>query len=277
MDNCRCPHELIFDMNGTGYMDSVQSAAFQVCCDCCTVMDIKSARNLICTVDSCEDRDLALCCFLDFFDDQTGETHTVLKASAELVNSLVCSWREECTYQIAVCHMDLNSICSCFHCSSCSFSVAFDQLVNFLSCKLFRDVASAYRRDAGCCCDRCSCVLCISFRTCILKLDGNFSTFLMTSVDYFAEALDGGVIIKTWFTRAAFCAFVNYGSLDCDKTETTFCSFLIICSGLLAHSSVCVCKVISHWRNNETVLYCHRTDLDRLKHRIEFHMRSPFL
>ena len=38
----------------------------------------------------------------------------------------------------------------------------------------------------------------------------------MTSVDDFAEALDGGIIIETWFTRAAFCTFVNDGSLDGD-------------------------------------------------------------
>ena len=172
--------------------------------------------------------------------------------------------------------MDLNSICTCFHGSSCCLAISFDQLINFLCCKLFRNVTSTYRRDAGCCCDRCSCVLCISFRTCILKLDGNFCTFHMASVNNFAEALDGRIIIETWFTRAAFCAFVNDGSLDSDQAKSAFCSFLIICSGLLTHSSVCICKVISHWRNNETVFYGHRADLDRLKHRIEFHVGSPF-
>ena len=98
----------------------------------------------------------------------------------------------------------------------------------------------------------------------------------MASVNNFAEALDGRIIIETWFTRAAFCAFVNDGSFDSDQAKSAFCSFLIICSGLLAHSSVCICKVISHWRNNETVFYGHRADLDRLKHRIEFHVGSPF-
>ena len=144
MDNGRCPHEFIFDMNGTGYMDGIQSAALQVCCDCRTVMDVKTARNLICTVDSCEDRDLALCCFLDLLNDQAGETHTVFKASAELVYSLVCSWRKECTYQITVCHVDLYSICAGFHGSSCCLSVSFDQLINFFRCKLFRNVTATY-------------------------------------------------------------------------------------------------------------------------------------
>ena len=277
VDNGRCPHKLILDMNSTGYMKSVQSTAFQICCDRCTVVDIKSARNLVCTVDSCKNCNFSLCCFFNFLNDQTGETHTVLKTSAKLIHSLVCSRRKEGTYQITVCHMDFNSICSCFHCSSCCLTVAFDQLVNFLSCKLLRNITSAYRRNAGCCCDRCSCVLCISLRTCVLKLDGHLCSFCMTSVDDLAEAFDRSVVVKTWFTRAALCAFVNYSSLDGDQTKSAFCSFSVICSGLLTHCSVCVCKVISHWRNNKTVLYCHRTDLDRLKHRIEFHMRSPFL
>ena len=144
VDNSRCPHKLILDMNGTGYMESVQSAAFQICCDCCTVVDIKSARNLICTVDSCKNCNFSLCCFFNFLDDQTGETHTVLKASAKLIHSLVCSRRKEGTYQITVCHMDFNSICSCFHCSSCCLTVAFDQLVNFLRCKLLRNITAAH-------------------------------------------------------------------------------------------------------------------------------------
>ena len=271
VDNSRCPHELIFDMNSTGYMYRVKSTALQVCCDRCTVMNVKSARNLVCTVDSCKDSDLALCCLFDLLDDQTGETHTVLKTSAELINSLVCSRREECAYQIAVCHMDLNSICTGFHCSSCSLAVSFDQLINFLSCKLLRDISSAYRRNAGSCCDRCSCILRISLRTCILKLDGNLCSLCMTSVDNLAEALDSGVIIETWLTRATFCSFVNYSSFDSDQTETALGSFFIISCGLLAHGTVCVCKVISHWWNNKTVFHCHRTDLDRLKHRIEFH------
>ena len=70
MDNGRCPHEFIFDMNGTGYVDGIQSAALKVCCDRRAVMDVKAAWNLICTVDSCKDRNPALCCFLDLLNDQ---------------------------------------------------------------------------------------------------------------------------------------------------------------------------------------------------------------
>ena len=144
MDNGRCPHEFIFDMNGTGYVDGIQSAALQVCCDCRTVMDVKTARNLICTVDSCKNCNFSLCCFFNFLDDQTGETHSVLKGTTKFVQSLVCSRRKEGAYQIAVCHMDLNCIYACFHGSLCCLAVSFDQLINFFRCKLFRNVTATY-------------------------------------------------------------------------------------------------------------------------------------
>ena len=98
----------------------------------------------------------------------------------------------------------------------------------------------------------------------------------MTGIYYLAEAFDCGVIIKTWLAGAALCAFMYYCCFDCDQTETAFCSFTIISCGLFTHASVCVCKVVSHWRNYEAVLYCHWTDVDRLKHCIEFHVTFSF-
>ena len=98
----------------------------------------------------------------------------------------------------------------------------------------------------------------------------------MTGIYYLAEAFDCGVIIKTWLAGAALCAFMYYCCFDCDQTEAAFCSFTIISCGLFTHASVCVCKVVSHWRNYEAVLYCHWTDVDRLKHCIEFHVTFSF-
>ena len=98
----------------------------------------------------------------------------------------------------------------------------------------------------------------------------------MTGIYYLAEAFDCGIIIKARFARAAFCTFMDYGCFDCDQTETAFCSFTIISYRLFAHASVCVCKVVSHWRNYETVLYCHWSDIDRLEHCIKFHVAFSF-
>ena len=120
-------------MNSSGYMNGIQSASFQICGDCSTVMDIKTARYFITAVDSCKNCDLSLCHLLNFFDDQTGETHSVLKGTTKFVQSLVCSRRKEGAYQIAVCHMDLNCIYACFHGSLCCEAIAFYQFINFFS------------------------------------------------------------------------------------------------------------------------------------------------
>ena len=239
-------------------------------------MHIKTARYFVATVDSGKYCDFSFCHFLYFFDDQTGETHSVLKRTTELIQSLICSCGKESAYQIAMCHMDLNCIYACFHGSLCCKTIAFYQFVNFFSCNFLWCISSAVCRNACSSLDRCTCIFRISFRTCILKLYRNFCSLCMTGINYLAEAFDCGIIIKTWFARAAFCAFMYYGCFNCDQSKTTFCSLSIVSYGLFAHASVCVCKVISHWRNYETVLYCHWSDVDRLEHCIKFHVAFSF-
>ena len=143
MCNCRCPHKFIADVNSSGYMDGIQSASFQICSDRSTVMHIKTARYFITAVDSCKNCDLSFCHLLYFFDDQTGETHSVLKGTTKFVQSLVCSRRKEGAYQIAVCHMDLNCIYACFHGSLCCEAIAFYQFINFFSCNFLWCISSA--------------------------------------------------------------------------------------------------------------------------------------
>ena len=273
---CRCPHKFIADMNGAGYMDRIKSTSFQICSDCSAVMHIKATRHFITAVDSGKNCDLSFCHLLNFFNDQTGETHSVLKRTAKFIQSFICSWGKEGTYQISMCHMDFNCVHTGFHCSLCCKTVAFYQFINFFCCNFLRCVSAAVRRNAGCCLDRCSCVLCVSFRACILKLYGNLCPLCMTGIYYLAEAFDCGVIIKARFTRAAFCTLMYNCCFNRDQTETTFCSFAVISNGLVAHASVCVCEVVSHWRNYEAVLYCHWTDVDRLKHCVKFHVTFSF-
>ena len=143
MCDCRCPHKFIADVNSSGYMDGIQSASFQICSNCSTVMHIKTARYFITAVDSCKNCDLSFCHLPNFFDDQTGETHSVLKRTAEFIQSLVRSRRKEGTYQITVCHMDLNCIHSCFHGSLCCKAIAFYQFINFFSCNFLWCISSA--------------------------------------------------------------------------------------------------------------------------------------
>ena len=142
MCHCGCPHKFITDMNCTGYMDGIQSASFQICGDCSTVMHIKTARHFVTAVDSCKDCDLSFCHLLNFFDNHAGEAHSVLKRTSKLVQSLICSWRKEGTYQIAMCHMDLNCIHSCFHGSLCREAIAFYQFINFFSCNFLWCISS---------------------------------------------------------------------------------------------------------------------------------------
>ena len=78
--------------------------------------------------------------------------------------------------------MDLYGIHTGFHCSSGCLSVAFYQFIHFFGRQFSRNISSAGCRDTGSCCDRCSCIFCISFRACILQLNGNLCTFCMTGI-----------------------------------------------------------------------------------------------
>ena len=277
MNHSRCPHILIFDMNGTGHMDGIQSAGFQICCDRCAVMYIQTSRNFIIRIDSCQNGDLSFGLFFDFFNDQSGKTHPVFKTSAKFIHTFVGTWGQKRTYKITMCHMDLYGIHTGFHSSFCCFSVTFYQFIHFFGGQFSRNISSTGCRDTGSCCDRCTCILCISFRTCILQLDGNFCTFCVTGVYHVFETFDGRVVIQTRFSWAALGPFVYNRCFDGDQSESTFCTLSVICNRLLAHGSVGVGKVIAHRRNYKTVLYRYRSDLNRLKHCFKFHICSPFL
>ena len=258
-------------------MDRIQPAAFQICCNRCAVMHIQTARNFIIRIDSCQNGNLSFGLFLDFFNDQSGETHPVFKTSAEFIHTFVGTWGHKSTYQITVCHMDLNSIHTCFHGSSCCFSVAFYQLIDFFGRHFSRNVSSAGCRDAGSCCDRCTCIFRISFRSCVLQLNGNFCTFRMTGIYHLFKTFDGRIVIQTRFSRTAFGPFMYNSCFDGDQSESTFCTFSVVSNRLFTHGSVSIGKIIAHRRNYKTVLYRYRSDLNRLKHCIKFHICSPFL
>ena len=127
----RSPHIFIFDMYGTGYMDCIQSAGFQICCNRCAVMHIQTTRNFIIGIDSCQNSNLSFGLFFYLFNDQSGKTHPVFKASAEFIHTLIGAWRHKRAYQISMRHVDLHSIHTGFHCSSCCLSVAFYQFIHF--------------------------------------------------------------------------------------------------------------------------------------------------
>ena len=112
-------------------MDGIQSTGFQISGDCCAVMYIQTARNFIIRIDSCQNGNLSFGLFLDFFNNQSGETHPVFKASAEFIHTLIGAWGHKSAYQISMRHVDLYSIHTGFHCSSCCFSVTFYQFIHF--------------------------------------------------------------------------------------------------------------------------------------------------
>ena len=170
-----------------------------------------------------------------------------------------------------MCHVNFYCIGSALHCADCCISVSFNELIYLLCRNCFRNISSISCCNRCCRLDWCSCILSISFRTCILKLNRNLSTFCMTGIGNLLQALDAVIIIQTRFSWAALCTFMNYCCFNCNQTELTFCTFSIVCNRLIAPCSICFCKVVSHWWYYETVLYCHWSDLNRRKHMFELH------
>ena len=173
--------------------------------------------------------------------------------------------------------MDLYGIHTGFHCSSGCLSVAFYQFIHFFGRQFSRNISSAGCRDTGSCCNRRSCIFCISFRACILQLNGNLCTFCMTGIYHLFKAFDGRIVIQTWFSRATFGSFMYDSCFDGDQSEPTFCTFPVVSNRLFTHGSVGIGKVIAHRRNYKTVFNRYRSDLNRLKHCNKFHNCSPFL
>ena len=180
MDTGGCPHVLILQMDCTGYVQSIQTALLKISGDCAHIVVVQTAEHILGAVDTGQNSDLAFCGLLDFLDDQTGETHSVLEVAAELIDTLVGSGRHEGVDQIAVCHMDLNSICAGLHGALCSLAVALDQLINLLGRYFYGDIPAVCSCDGRSSFDRSTSILGVAFRTCILQLDGDFRAFRMT-------------------------------------------------------------------------------------------------
>ena len=174
-----------------------------------------------------------------------------------------------------MCHVNFHCICSALHCTDRCISISFNKLIYLLCRNCFRNVSSISRCNSCCCLDWCSRILGISFRSGILKLNGNLSTFCMTGIGNLFQTLNAVVIIQTRFSRAALCSFMDNCCFDRDQAKLTFCTFSIVCNRLIAPCSICICKVISHWWYYKAVLYCHWSDLNRRKHIFELHYFFP--
>ena len=171
-------------------------------------------------------------------------------------------------------HMNLYGIRAAFHGASCCLCIAFYQFIYLSGRHFFRRVSS-YRRWDGCCrLDWRACILCISFRPCVLQLDRDFSALCMTGIRNLLQACDAAVIVQARLSRASLGSFMYNGRLDGNQAKLAFRTFRIICDRLVAPASVRICEVIAHRRNYETVLYSHWSNLDWLEHIFKFHIIS---
>ncbi len=277
MDTCGRPHVLVLDVHGAGYMKSIQSALLEIGGNCAHIMVVQSAEHILCAVDTGKNGNLSFGRLFDFLDDQTGKTHPVLEIAAELIDTLVGPGRQEGVDQIAVRHMDLNGIGTRLHGALCGLAVALDQLINLLCGDFHRDISSVRGSDRRSGLNGSARVLRVSFRTCVLQLDGDLCTFSMTCIDDFFEAFDGRIIVQAGLSGTALCALVDNGRLKGDQAETALCPCAVICCGLVAHGAVSIGKVIAHRRNNKAVLDNHGTNLNRRKHFYKFHSVTSLL
>ena len=120
------------EVDSTGHMEGVYAAfLFQVSGHSSCVLNGLAAFHFIAGVDTTEDGQVAASLPTDVFDDEAGQTHPVFKASAEFIHTLIGAWGHKRAYQISMRHVDLYSIHTGFHCSSCCLSVAFYQFIHF--------------------------------------------------------------------------------------------------------------------------------------------------
>ena len=271
VNTSRCPHTFIFQMHCSGNMQTINAAAFQIRCNCTHIMVVQTAKHIFCAVDTNQNRNFAFCFCFYFFDDQTGESHSVFKASAEFIDTFVCSGRHEGVYQITMCHMDFYGIYTRFYRTLCCFAIALYQFINSFCRNFFRNVFCFTCLDRRSCLDGSACIFRIAFRTSVLQLNGNFSSFCMNGIADFFQAFNAVVIVQTRFSGTAFCPFMYNSCFNGDQTKLTFCTFCIISNRLFTPCAICVCKVISHRWYDKTVFYNHRTNLDGRKHVFKFH------
>ena len=76
--------------------------------------------------------------------------------------------------------MDLDRVRAGLHGTLCSLAVALDQLIDLLGGNLYRDVSAVSGGDGRSSLDGSACVLGVSFRTCVLQLDGYLGAFRVT-------------------------------------------------------------------------------------------------
>ncbi len=169
-------------------------------------------------------------------------------------------------------HVDLHRVRAAFHGALRRVAVTFYKLVNPLRGNFHRDVSSEHGRDGAGSHDGSTGIHRISLRACVLKLDGYFCALRVAGVCDLLQALDAGVAVKAGLSRAAFCIVVYDGRLDGDESELSLRALCVVGNRLIAPCAVCVCKVISHRRNHETVLHSHGSDLDRGEHCLKSHV-----
>ena len=137
-----------------------------------------------------------------------------------------------------MCHVNFYCISSALHRANCCITISFYESIHFFCRYCFRNVLSICRCDCCCSLDRCSCILCITFRSCILKLDRNLCAFCVTGICNSLQAFNTVIIIQARFLRASLSTFMYYSCFNRNQTKLSFCTFTVICNGLITPCSI---------------------------------------
>ena len=128
------PHEFVMDVDGTADMEGVDAAFFdKICCNGCCILNRLTAFNVIAGVNTAEDRHLAARLFADVFNDQPRQAHAVFKATAEFVETIVGTGRNEGADQVTVGTVDFDHIDAGTLSAGSRIAIAFDQLIDFFT------------------------------------------------------------------------------------------------------------------------------------------------
>ena len=213
-----------------------------------------------------EDREERTNLLTNFFNDQFCETSAVLRASAELIGSLVHDRRKELADQIGVTAVDLDTVKACDLCALSSFAVLLDDLVDLFFLKRARNLAAFLGRNIG--------------RRNGLHADsgGNSGSAGVVDLDTDAGAVLVNLLAKKEQTGniiilvdSQLCSTIrslrriNACVLNHKKSGAAFCAKLIVIDVQKAHLTGLLTVVGSHRSHHDTVFHCHSANRERLK------------
>ena len=200
----------------------------------------------------------------DVLKDFLRELHAPEEIASELVGTLVGVGRHELRDQVSMCAVHFDAVCTRFFGTDCCVAELIDDFPHALIGHRLRDEIehwTCYFR--GRLRHLVEDVRRHTLPSGVMKLDDDFSAFLMDGVHKLFEAGNLGIIPQSHFVYDRLALAVDRRHFDDDQAEAALGSAPVIGDHIIRDLASVGGKVRSHRRNDKTVFEFHSTDLSR--------------